>query len=108
MNRTNFCWWRQAFASYQTFHEQVEGAAMGSLISHIVANLYMEDFEMRALNTAPQHPLMWKRYVDDTCVIIKVAHQQNFLNHINSIDKNIQFTSESQDQMDPYHFWTYC
>ena len=31
---------------------------------------------------------------DDTCVIIKAAQQQSFLNHINSIDKNIQFTSE--------------
>ena len=49
---------------------------------------------MRALNTAPQPPLMWKRFVDDTCVIIKAAQQQSFLNHINSIDKNIQFTSE--------------
>ena len=49
----------------------------------------MEDFEMRALNTAPQPPLMWKRFVDDTCVIIKAAQQQSFLNHI-----NIQFTSE--------------
>ena len=49
---------------------------------------------MRALNTAPQPPLIWKRYVDDTCVIIKAAQQHSFLNHINSIDKNIQFTSE--------------
>ena len=49
---------------------------------------------MRALNTAPQPPVMWKRYVDDTCVIIKAAQQQSFLNHINSIDKNIQFTAE--------------
>ena len=29
-----------------------------------------------------------------TCVIIKAAQQQSFLNHINSIDKKIQFTSE--------------
>ena len=67
---------------------------MGSPISPIVANLYVEDFEMRALNTAPQPPLMWKRFVDDTCVIRKAAQQQSFLNHINSIDNNIQFTSE--------------
>ena len=46
---------------------------MGSPISPIVANLYMEDFEMRAINTSPQAPLMWKRFVDDTCVIIKAA-----------------------------------
>ena len=78
----------------EKLYEQVEGAAMGSPLSPIVANLYMEDFEMRALNTAPQPPLMWKRFADDTCVIIKATQQQSFLNHINSIDKNIQFTSE--------------
>ena len=37
------------------FYEQVEGAAMGSLVSPIVANLYMEYFDQKALSTAP-HP----------------------------------------------------
>ena len=37
---------------------------------------------------------MWKRFVDNTCVIIKEAHKQEFLEHINSIDPHIQFTSE--------------
>ena len=37
---------------------------------------------------------MWKRFVDDTCVIIKSAHKQEFLEHINSIDPHIQFMSE--------------
>ena len=37
---------------------------------------------------------MWKRFVDDTCVIIKEIHKQEFLEHINSIDPHIQFTSE--------------
>ena len=89
-----FCLTSTYFTFQEKFYEQVEGAAMGSPISPIVANIYMEDFEMRALNTALQPPLMWKRYVGDTCVIIKAAQQQSFLNHINSIDKNVQFTSE--------------
>ena len=89
-----FCLTSTYFTFQEKFYEQVEGAAMSSPLSPIVANLYMEDFEMRALNTAPQPPLMWKRYVDDTCVIIKAAQKQSFLDHINSIDKNIQFTSE--------------
>ena len=37
---------------------------------------------------------MWKRFVDDTFVVIKAAHKQEFLEHINSIDNQIQFTSE--------------
>ena len=37
---------------------------------------------------------MWKRFVDDTFVVIKAVHKQEFLEHTNSIDHHIQFTSE--------------
>ena len=37
---------------------------------------------------------MWKRFVDDNFVVIKAAHKQEFLDHINSINHHIQFTSE--------------
>ena len=67
---------------------------MGSPISPIVTDLYMENFETRSISTSPHPPLMWKRFVDDICVIIKEAHKQEFLEHINSIDPHIQFTSE--------------
>ena len=42
------------FTFQENFYEQVEGAAMGSPISPIVANLYMEDFEMIAISTCKQ------------------------------------------------------
>ena len=76
------------------FYEQVEGAAMGSPISPIVANLYMEDFETRAIQSSPNPPLLWRRFVDDTFVIMKKCHREEFLQHLNSVDKNIQFTAE--------------
>ena len=40
------------FSFQKKFYEQVEGAAMGSLGSPIVANLYMEHFEREALQSA--------------------------------------------------------
>ena len=51
------------------FYEQVEEAAMGSLVSPIVANLYMEYFEGKALQSASCPPRYWFRFVDDTWVI---------------------------------------
>ena len=89
-----FCLSSTYFTFQDKFYEQVEGAAMGSPISCIVANFYMEDFEMRAINTSPHPPLMWKIFVDDTFVVIKAAQKQSFLDHINSIDHDIQYTSE--------------
>ena len=48
---------KNAYFSFQgQFFEQVEGAAMGSPVSPIVANLYMECLEQKALSTAPHPP----------------------------------------------------
>ena len=76
------------------FYQQLEGNAMGSPISPIIVNLFMEDLETRSLNTSQYPPSMWKRYVDDTLTIIKKDHKDTFLDHINSIDPSIKFTSE--------------
>ena len=69
---------------------------MGSSISPIVANLFMEDFEQKAISTAPHPPYFCKRYVDDTFTILESSHRRAFLDHINSIDQHIQFTCEEQ------------
>ena len=50
------CW---CLCVYKIFHgkyyEQIEEAAMRSPLSPIVANIFMEEFEAKALRTAP-HP----------------------------------------------------
>ena len=90
MDLLEFCL-RSTYFTYQgKYYEQVEGAATDSPISPIVANLYMENFEVRALSTSLNLPLMWKRFVDDTFVVIKKAHKKEFLTHLNSVDKNIE------------------
>ena len=52
---------------------------MGSPISPIVANLYMEDFENKAINTAECPSSIWKNYVDDMFVVIDATKKQGFL-----------------------------
>ena len=80
------------------FYEQVEGAAMGSPLSPIVANIYMEHFEELALRTAQLQPRVWKRYVDDTFVIWQHgAHTvESFLTHLNGQRDSIKFTMEKE------------
>ena len=88
LNSTYFCISRQLY-------EQNEGAAMGSPLSHIIANIFMEDFEAKPLSSAPWPPSLWKTFVDDTFVVIKTAYKEEFFNHINSIEERIQFIAEN-------------
>ena len=80
------------------FYMQTEGAAMGSPVSPVVANIYMEMFEELALRTAPHAPRIWKRYVDDTFCVMERRHVDMFLEHINNIRPSIQFTMDLQSE----------
>ena len=93
-----FCLKNTYFSFQDQFYEQVEGAAMGSPVSPIVANLYMEYLEQKALSTAPTPPRFWCRYVDDTFVIHKEANKQGFLQHIKSVGPAIRFTVEDNKE----------
>ena len=61
---------------------------MGSPVSAVIANFYMEKLERKALRTAPAEcrPNIWKRYVDDVLDVIKKDQDTNFSHHLNSID----------------------
>jgi hypothetical protein len=51
------------------FYGQRDGVAMGSPLSPVIVNFYMEDYEKAALESAPLKPRCGFRYVDDTFVI---------------------------------------
>ena len=88
---------------YFTYDSQLyfqrQGLAMGSPISPVLANIYMEDFERKALQSFDAPPRVWWRYVDDTFVIIKRERLESFLAHLNSVDPMIQFTMETESRM---------
>ena len=86
------------FAFRDSFYQQVHGTAMGSPVSVVVADLVMEDVEQRALRTYPNPPKFWKRYVDDTCCILRSDLVDDFHSHLNTIETNIQFTLEIEAQ----------
>ena len=77
------------------YYKQVHGVAMDSPTSAIVASLFMENLETKAIITAFNPPILWLRCVDDIFVIQKAEHSNWFLQHINFIDPHIQFTTET-------------
>ena len=93
-----FCLCNTYFLFQGQFYEQIQGTAMVSAVSFVVANLYMEFFEDRALTSTVIPPRLWKRYVDDTFVILQQSHREDFLQQINSVDPSIQFITEEAKQ----------
>ena len=89
-----FCLKHTYFHFQGKYYEWVHDAAMGSPISPLIANLFMEELEVEALSTAPHPPHLWVRFVDDTLVIHNAEHSTQLLYHLNSKDPNIQFTVE--------------
>ena len=79
---------------------------MGSPLSHVMANLFMEEFERNALATATLKPGFWFRYVDDTFSswCHGLDNLQRFLVHIKCLHPSIKFTYEvkKDDKTTPF------
>ncbi|OXA36910.1 uncharacterized protein LOC110862803 [Folsomia candida] len=76
-------------------YQQKDGIPMGSPISPVFADLFMESLEDTILPNPFIH--FWKRYVDDTFTIIKGRKCQEILKKLNSFHYNIKFTTELED-----------
>ena len=94
------------FSFQDQFYEQVEGAAKGSPVSPIVANLYIEYLEQKALSTAPHPPSsgmgMWMTPLSSTR---KPINKVSF-NTLTNVDPAIRFTLEDNKEDGPSPSWT--
>src|SRR5579859_3284631 len=102
---TRLCITTTYFQYKDDFYQQKSGMAMGSPLSPLMANMFMEWFEQRAIDTAPKKPKMWLRYVDDVYCQWQHGKEslQGLLDHLNGIHPNIRFTMEvEQDGKLPF------
>ena len=69
---------------------------MGSPLSPIIADLYMEQFERDAIQSSENKQKIWLRYVDDIFSICEHGREalEKFLSHLNSHRNSIKFSME--------------
>ena len=84
-----FCMSTTYFLFDGDMYEQIFGTAMGSPVSVVIANLYMEWWEQTALSTCPAEirPSLWWRFVDDIFEKIKKGTVQQITDHLNTVDE---------------------
>ena len=70
---------------------QVDGAAMGSPLGPVLANIFTVDLERNIIPTLSNDILLWKRYVDDTICFIKLTSINKVLETL-----NIKFNIETE------------
>lgn len=63
-------------------------------ISGIIAEVVLQDLELTAMND--YKPKFWARYVDDMFVVIKHYDKTGFMEKLNSVHPDIQFTAEEE------------
>ena len=63
---------------------------MGSPVSAVITNLYMESFEQQTITTSSCKPRIWKRYVDDTFTILDRSNLDSFLQNLNKKQPSIR------------------
>ncbi|XP_047988500.1 uncharacterized protein LOC125228095 [Leguminivora glycinivorella] len=96
MKMIEFCLTSGYFVWRGEYYLQIEGVAMGSPIAPVVANLFMENFEQRALESCPHKPRLWWRYVDDVFAVVTGRDLDPLLAHLNAQHPKITFTIEKE------------
>lgn len=80
------------------FYKQNKGLPMGSPLSPILAEIYMNEFENNYLNSSKYKNYIkhWVRYVDDILIIWEggMEYIEDFVKEVNSVNPMVQFKEE--------------
>ena len=79
-------------------YNQIDCVAMGSPLGPVMANIFMNNLETKALEAfVGTSPLLYRRYVDDTFLVFNNRNDMSvFFNWINTQHPNIKFTKEEE------------
>ena len=74
---------------------RLDGVSMGSCLAPVLANIILTEFEKLVVDDLVNSGILkfYRRYVDDTLVLMKVSDIPFVLNKFNSFDKNLKCTS---------------
>ena len=88
------------------WYEQVDGVAMGSPLAPSLANMFLAHIECKLLqreHTPESFPKLYLRYVDDTfCLFECEEYYRSFLNTLNCLHPNLNFTVEVASSSMPF------
>ncbi|XP_045779584.1 uncharacterized protein LOC123877124 [Maniola jurtina] len=92
---TKICMKQNYFKFNDQFYQQKEGLAMGSPLSPLMADIFMDDFENKHI-VKNNNILYYYRYVDDIIICWTGTDEQldTFVKNLNKIHPKIKFKSE--------------
>ena len=99
MDLLNLCLTSTYFQYNGKHYKQLHGTAMGSPVSVVVAEIVMQNIEEQALATYTRTIPIWFRYVDDTFTAVHKDGIDDFHEHLNRQNADIQFTKEIEEMV---------
>jgi predicted GIY-YIG superfamily endonuclease len=95
MNLLKICLSSTYFKFLENYYHQTEGTAMGSPISPVIAEIFLQDMEMKLI-PGDKNIFFWRRYVDDVWSIVRGRKVEEVLRKLNNYNKSINFTIEKE------------
>jgi len=97
MDLLNLCLTSKHFQYNGKHYKQLHGTAMGSQVSLVVAEIVMQNIGERALATYKRTLPLCLRYVDDTFTDLHKDEIDDFHEHLNGQNADIQFTKDIEE-----------